>query len=178
MTKVVSRTPVFKADLFTVYKTGLELPNGKEHTYHDAIRKNAVSVFPLTENHEIYLIDQYRYLHSGRIIEAVAGIIEEGESPFEAAKRELQEEAGITAEDLQELGAVDAAGSIITWEQRLFVARDLRLGEASPEESEDIKLIRFSLSQAVELVMSGVMRTASSVAGVMMIDKLVQEGKL
>lgn len=178
MIKVLSRKPVFKADLFDVFETEVELPNGETHTYHDAVRKTAISAFPLTDNHEIYLIDQYRYLHKGRIIEAVAGFIEESEKPIDAAKRELKEETGIEAETWQELSTVDAAGSIITWEQPLFLAKNLKLGQATPEDSEDIKLVKFTLSQAVELVMSGVIRTASSIVGILMIDKLVQEGKL
>ncbi len=178
MTKLLSRKSIFQAKFFTVSEDELTLPTGSKRTYHNVKRDANVSVFPIDEDYTIYLIDQYRYLHQGRLIEAVAGMIEGEYTPLETAKKELKEEVGMKAETWTELATIKAAGSIITWDQILFLAKGLNFGEQELEESENIKLIKMSLDEAVGKVMQGEINTGSTVVGILMIDRLRQEGKL
>lgn len=177
MTKLLSRKPVFKSKLFTVYEDEIQIPSGLKKTHHNVLRDPAVSIFPL-EGECVYLIDQYRYLHEKRLIEAVAGMIDPGEEPIVAAKRELREEAGITARDWISLFVEKTAGSIAIWNQYLFVAKDLSFGDQELEDSEDIKLIKMPLQDAVSKVFNNEIETGSTVSGLLMIDKLRREGKL
>lgn len=178
MTKLLSRNTILKKDLFTVYEDHIELPTGSKRIYHNVQRAPAVSIFPITEENEVYLIKQYRYLHEKYLVEGVAGIIDEGESAIDAAKRELKEETGISAENLTQIATMHAAGSIVTWEQPIFVAQGLTLGDAQMEESEDISLIKIPVSEAVELVINGEVNTGASVAGILMLEKWLERGKL
>ncbi len=178
MTKVLSRKSIFRSRFFTVNEDEVELPTGSRRVYHNVIRDPAVSVFPLDDDYNIYLIDQYRYLHGKRLLEAVAGMVDENEATLDTAKRELKEEAGITAEEWIPLGVQVAAGSISTWNQPLFVAKKLNLGKQQLEESEDIKVVKISLDEAVQKVLHGEIETSASVTGILMIDKMRQEGKI
>ncbi len=178
MTKLLSRNTILKKDLFTVYEDHIELPTGSKRIYHNVQRAPAVSIFPITDENEVYLVRQYRYLHEKYLIEGVAGIIDEGESALDAAKRELKEETGITAEKFIQIATVHAAGSIVTWEQPIYVAQGLTLGDAQMEESEDISLIKIPVTEAVELVMSGEVNTGASIAGILLLDKWLEKGKL
>ncbi len=99
MTKVLKRQEILSAKFFKVFEDEIELPTGSTHVHRNAVRDEAVSVFPLDDDYNLYLIDQYRYLHEKRLIEAVAGMVEDNLSPPETAKKELKEEAGIVAKN-------------------------------------------------------------------------------
>lgn len=174
--RVVSQKTVFKAKLFEVLET--KLVAGKKHTYHEVRKDPVVSVFPINENGELYLLSQYRYFFNDYIIEEVAGYIDKGEKPLAAAKRELQEEAGISASKWTKLGSADLAASVVKGEYHLFLAQGLKRSVANPEDDEDISVIAMPLAEALGHVRSGKIRTAISMLGILLLDKLQQEGKL
>src|SRR6185437_7183126 len=108
-----------------------------------------------TDKKEMYLISQYRYTLKSNSLEAVAGFIDEGETPLQAAKRELKEETGMTASSWEEIGKLEIAGSVVRGQTYLFLARDLEIGEAEPEEDEDITLLKMPIKEAVTKVFGG-----------------------
>ena len=178
MTKLISKKPIFDSGYFTVYEDEVEIKTGEKRKYYSAIRIPAVSVFPLGDNGEIYLIKEYRYLHEGYILEAVAGTMDKGEAPLQTAKRELLEEAGIKASKWHDLGKSIAAGSFITWTQHLFVARSLSFTKQMLEESEDISVVKMKFEDALEKVISGEINNSSTSFGILLIDHLIKRGKI
>lgn len=175
--KVLSKKPVFQAELFTVREIEIEVKN-KKLIQHEVLRNPVVTVFALTENNEIYLISQYRRLLERTTLEAVAGFIDEGETPLEAAKRELKEEIGVTASDWKDLRVLNTAASVTKGEAHLFLARGLEIGTPEPEDDEDITPVLVPFEKAVEKVLTGEIDIATTVAGILLIDKLIQQNKL
>lgn len=178
MTKLISKKPIFDSGYFTVYEDQVELKTGEKRKYYSAIRIPAVTVFPLGENGEIYLINEYRYMHGRKITEAVAGTIDKGEKPIDTAKRELLEEAGIKADEWIEIAIPIAAGSFITWTQHLFVAKKLSFSEQKLEDSEEIELVKMNLEDALQKVLKGEINNSSAAFGILLIDRLKRNGKL
>lgn len=176
--KIISQKPVFKAKLFNVKEIVAESKTGKRKIHHIAERIPIVSIFPLTDSYEIYLISEYRYMLKKTIMEAVAGHIEKTETVIAAAKRELKEETGISAMQFEEIARVEMSGSIFNSKTYLFLAKGLEFGEANLDEDEEIRLIKMPLTEAVEKVMSGEISHASSMIGILMLDKLRAEKKL
>lgn len=175
---VRSRKPIFRAELFEVFKTDLKLSSGNLVSYHEVHRDPVVCVFPITDRNEIYLITQYRYLYEEESLEEVAGFINKNESPLHAAKRELSEETGLTAQKWKPLRKIRLAGSIVKSNAHLFLARRLTHGQASPEEDEHIALKKMTISRAVQKVFSGEINKATTIIGILLIDKLTREGKI
>ena len=175
--KVLSKKPVFQAELFTVREIELEV-NNKKLIQHEVIRNPVVTIFALTGNNEIYLISQFRRLLERKTIEAVAGFIDEGETPLDAAKRELKEEIGITASNWEELKVLNTAASVTKGEAHLFLARGLEIGNPEPEDDEDITPVLVPFEEAVEKVLKGEIDIATTVAGILLIDKLMKQNKL
>lgn len=171
----ISSTPVFQAKLFEVDEYHIKLKSGKEVVHHVAKRHPTVTIFALTNTHEIYLLKQYRYMLKTTLLEAVAGFIDEGETPFQAAKRELKEETGIIASSWEEIGKLEMAGSVFQAQSHLFLARDLELGKAEPEEDEEITLVKMPFTDAVAKVYSGEITTSASVAGILMLERLLKK---
>lgn len=177
--KVLSEKTTFKVEnAFEVRKLSLELPSRKKLTHYIAQRVPVSVIFPLTNKYELYLISQYRYLLKKTIIEAVSGRIDDGESALFAAKRELMEEAGIEAGQIEQLTKIELAGSFFRGQVSLFLAQDLTLGEQELEETEHIEVIKMPLSQAVEKVMNGEIQAAATIIGILMLNQLRREKKL
>lgn len=176
--KVVSTKTVYKSKFFKVEEQEIVLSNKKKLSYSIVKRDPVVVVIPITSDNEIFLVSQYRTLHRKQTLEAVAGHVDKGETPLEAAKRELKEEAGIEAMHWEEIAKMDVSGSIVQAEAHVFLARDLKIGEASPDDEEDITLIKLPLEDAVKKVLSQEISTASSMTGILMLDKLLGKKKL
>jgi GDP-mannose pyrophosphatase NudK len=137
-------------------------------------RPDAVAVLLVDLDKKVFLLTrQFRmptYLNgnkSGYILEACAGLIDEGESPEETAKREVKEETGYSIDDLNKVGAIYTSGGGITEYLHLFIAR---LDSAGPhedgggleEEGENIEIVTVSFQQAEEELRNGKINDAKT----------------
>lgn len=177
-TRIISQKTVFKSKLFEVKENTLKVPSGKTIRHEDIYRDPTIHVFPITEEYEIYLISEYRYLHKRVVLDAVAGFIDKGESALHAARRELKEEAGITAHQIEQLTELYLGGSVILGKVHVFLAKDLEVGEQNLEEDEQIQVVKMPLSQAAQKVAQGEVQCAAAAAGILLLDKLRREKKL
>lgn len=176
--KIVSQKPVFKAELFNVREVVFKDKKGKRKTHHIVERDTTIAVLPLTDQYEVYLISEYRYMLDRVILGAVAGFVKGRESAIAAAKRELQEETGIISHQLEEIARVEIAASVIKSRMHIFLAKGLEMGDNKLDEDEEIKVVKMPLELAVEKVMLGEINHAASMIGILMLDKLKRDKKL
>lgn len=127
-------------------------PDGKPGTYATVTIKPGVSVLPIDSHGNVYLVRQFRYALGRDSIEAVAGALDEGELPMDAARREAREELGITARHWVDLGQVEEDTSLVRSRGYLFLAQDLEFGEIEPDGTEQIERLKMPLEKAVEKV--------------------------
>src|SRR5476651_371690 len=104
--KIISEKMIFKSKYFEIEQITIER-NGKQFVKEFGKRFPVVLVLALTEKDEIYLVRQYREVLREEMLEVVAGHCDAGEEPLETAKRELVEEAGVTAKHWQQLATFD-----------------------------------------------------------------------
>ncbi|MDP3987817.1 MAG: NUDIX hydrolase [Candidatus Levybacteria bacterium] len=173
--KILSQQKVFKAELFDVLEVKL-LEDEKTRIHHNVERRPTISVLPLTDAFEIYLVSQYRYIWKKVQLEAVAGFVEKRESPLNAAKRELKEETGIEANHWEELSRVEINASVVKSLVYIFIAKDLK--QTGEEIEKGIEFIKIPLEDAVKKVMTGEINTSASMIGILLLDKLRKEKKL
>jgi len=117
--------------------------------------KPGVAVLALDGDGFAHLVKTFRYAVGKESVEAVQGGSEEGEAPEESARRELKEELGIEAEELTDLGLVDAVTSQVYSPARIFLARRLSFGEPETESTEHLQPLKVKFEEAVRMVMDG-----------------------
>jgi 8-oxo-dGTP pyrophosphatase MutT (NUDIX family) len=112
-----------------------------------------INVIPLTDDDQVLLIKQYRFGIEDFTLEIPGGMCDPGESPLEAAGRELVEETGYRSDDLVEIGWVHPNPAIQSNRCHTFVARKLtRVGEPSPDPDEEFELVQEPLERIPELI--------------------------
>ncbi len=155
--KTVKSKVAYKCKYFKIIEEDFLAPSGKTHKWH-ILDTNDYVVVIAKENDYFYLIEQYRYTTKSKLLQVVAGSIEKKDMPLEAAKKELKEEAGITAKKFKKLGWYYAHYGCSSQKAYVFLAEDLLLGEQEPDELEEeagIKIVKLKISKVKNLIKSG-----------------------
>jgi len=126
----------------------------------------SVSILPVEDGH-LYLIKQYRYPLDGYIWEIPAGTLEEGESPEECARRELEEETGLRAGRLEKMFEAYLIPGYGTEKMHFFLATELSQGEMHPEPSEKIEVHKLPLDRVLKMVRDNEIVDAKTVAALL-----------
>ncbi len=133
------------------------MPNSMEGEFGVIRHPGAALAVPITKNGEVIILRQYRFACSRRILEFPAGTLEEGESPLESIKREVQEESGYSAARWDNLGEMIPCPGYSDEKIHIFLARDLTKLEKKPEgdADEDIEVLKMSTEKFNEIIASG-----------------------
>ena len=162
--KTLSSEKIFDGVILHIRRDQVELPGGGRSVREVVDHPGGVCVLALDDQNQALLVSQYRYPYEKVLREIPAGKLEYGEDPAAAAIRELQEETGAVAGDFRSLGELYPSpgycGEII----RMYLARKLTFGEASLDEGEFLNVERMDFARLVELVLSGEIRDAKTIA--------------
>jgi ADP-ribose pyrophosphatase len=154
---------VYRGRILDVREDTVRFPNGSQAILEIVRHRGAAAVLPVYRPEDcdsgtgpdVILLRQYRYAAGGTLWEAPAGKLDEGESPEACAIRELEEEAGVTANRLVRLTTLLTTPGFSDERVHLFLATDLEEGRQALEEHEVIECHRMPLAKAVDLVLSG-----------------------
>lgn len=152
-------------------------PDGQPGTYCVAHIKPGICVLAVDDAGNAHLTQEFHYGVGRETLEAVSGGIDAGEESLDAARRELNEELGITAKEWTDLGSVDPFTSMICSPTRLFLARRLTFGEVKHEGTETMCRVTLPLVEAVEAVMDGRITHAPSCVAVLKVGTTLSQGR-
>lgn len=134
----------------------LQLPNGNiKEEYYVLEYPTWVNMVGITEDDKILFVKQYRHGAGEILIELPAGVVEFGENPADAARRELLEETGFAFESIEEicqLHANPATSGNITYTYLLTGGKKIK--EQELDHSEDIEVVEMTIPDAKELLLS------------------------
>ncbi|MDE3200625.1 MAG: NUDIX hydrolase [Acidobacteriota bacterium] len=154
--ELLSSKVVFECKLFKVRHDTLIEPGGKQ-AERDVIRHNGSVVILALDNSKskkdpwVVIERQYRHAANQYLWELPAGKLDEGETPLEGAKRELEEETGYRARKWKPLVEYYASPGFLGESMLVFVAEGLVAGDAHPEEDEQIEFRLVKLSELVKM---------------------------
>ena len=154
-------------------------PSGGKGIYGKVHFKHlAVGVIPLDEEWNTWLVGQFRFTLDQYSWEIPEGGGRVDEEPLEAAKRELIEETGLTAGSWMKILTMHLSNSVTDERAIIYLARDLNLQKAAPEETEELLTRKLPFEEAEKMVESGQITDAMSVAAIQQIRLMIYQGKL
>jgi ADP-ribose pyrophosphatase len=168
---------VFEGRILTLRVDSVRLPNGRETTREIAEHSDSVCIVPIDEQGNILLVRQYRKPVEMDLLEVPAGGIEEGEVPEEAVQRELQEEIGYTAGNLQHLSSFWLAPGWCTEYMHAYLATDLIPSSLAADDDEFISVVRVPLAESLDMVKQGLIRDAKSISSLLMASQVLQDAR-
>ena len=126
----------------------------------------AVAIVAVDKDGMVALVRQPREAARKQLLELPAGTLEEGEQPLDSARRELEEETGLTGGTWRELAAFYTTPGFCRERMHLFAAEGVQSGPASPEEDEQLELIRWRVRDVAPRL--GEIEDAKTLAGLLL----------
>jgi len=176
--KTLQETTIYDGKIIHVHVDDVELPNGKTAIREIVEHSGGVCVAALSDRDTLQFVRQYRYPYHKVLLELPAGKLEKGEEPLDAGLRELEEECGLVADKVISLGCVYPTVAYCSEIIHLFLATGLHKTHQHFDEDEFLETEEIALSDAVQMVMDNEISDSKTVAAVLKIARLKEEGKL
>jgi ADP-ribose diphosphatase len=130
----------------------------------------AVTIVAVDAEDRVALVRQLREATRKHLLELPAGTLEPGEEPLASAKRELEEETGLTGGEWREVTSFYTAPGFCRELMTFYVAEGVEQGDASPEADEELELVHWPVDEIEERL--GEIEDAKSLAGLLLYLKL------
>lgn len=138
MSKLLSEEIKYDGPRFNVVQKKYEREDGLKYVRDCVNPGDAVVILPVTENNEILFVKQLREVIGKIAMELPAGMIDSGEKPEDAAKRELAEETGVIANNIEFLTSYYSSCGYTSEKIYIYLAKDFTYGKQHFDETEEI----------------------------------------
>lgn len=125
-------------------------------------------IIPVFSDMTVALVRQYRHPAVRYLLEAPAGTLNSPERPEEGAARELEEELGVVANNIEKLAEFFVTPGFCEEKMWVYLATDLRATAQRLEDDELIEVVRVPFSRALEMITDGEIEDAKTIIGLMM----------
>lgn len=164
----------------TMREDSVRKPDGKKGIYGFLQIPDGVGIVALYPDHRIHLVGEWRYPIHRYSWSVVCGTREPGETPLQAAKRELEEEAGLEARTWKKLGIIHPSPGLVQETAYLYMARDCRLADQPShqrEATERFSAQRRTLEQAVAMIQKGEITDSYAVSSILLAKEVLDRGR-
>jgi ADP-ribose pyrophosphatase len=164
--KITSSKQVYTCRLFSVTEDEAVDPKTKFDIKRSVIRHNGSAVMMAVDDKKhILLVRQYRLPADKYLWELPAGKVDEGETPIQAARRELIEETGYRAKKWEKLSTFYPSPGFVAERMIIFLATGLTAGDATPMEDERIETRWYKKKELAKMIRSGKIEDAKTIIG-------------
>ncbi|MCL2707600.1 MAG: NUDIX hydrolase, partial [Defluviitaleaceae bacterium] len=153
----------------------VRLPDVRTAKYDVIVHCGAAAIIPVRPDKKIILVRQYREAVGREILEIPAGRLEKGEDPAECARRELKEETGCAAADMDFLTKFYPVVGYSTEIIHFYVAQNLSSGEPDPDENEFVRAEAYSLAEALKMIDSGEIMDGKTIAALLLYERQINK---
>lgn len=152
--KVLDTEYLFNQPWLTVRKERCELPNGKiMQAYYTLEYPTWTTAFALTKDEKVIMVKQYRHGLGVISTETPGGVVDQGEDPLTAIKRELLEETGYAFDSYINLGKVSANPATTNNYMHMYLATGgEKVAEQSLDETEDVEVVSYTIDEVKQLL--------------------------
>lgn len=171
----VSRDDKYHGIIVDVHLDDVRLDDGSLAKREVVEHPGGVTILPVDEAGNCYMVRQFRYPAGHMMLEAPAGKLEYGEDHRECAVRELSEETGFTADELLYLGGFYTSPGFSSELLHIYLALGLHAGESHLDEGEFLNVEKLPLQQLVDMVMANQLEDAKTIIAVLKAEKILKE---
>lgn len=164
--KILSEENISPSKWFPLYKHTVQLSSGKiMDDYYIAALGDVAMIVPVTPEGKLIFVRQYKHGAREITLEFPAGVLEPNQTALEAAYAELEQETGITANNMTLLGKLNTLPSKNFSTLYGFVAKDVEITkEQDLDESEEIEIVSLSKEDVAEKILSGEINCSDTIA--------------
>jgi ADP-ribose pyrophosphatase len=173
--ELISREMIYRGRIFEVSKDQVRFQSGAAVQLDVIHHRGGAAVVALTDKLEVVLVKQYRHPVGEYLLELPAGKIEAGDSPDQAARRELAEEAGFQAGRFDMLTTAYSAPGYCGEKLFIYLARELAAVERQPDFDEELEVVYLPFKEACEMIFGGEIRDAKTIIGLLATDRMLRE---
>jgi ADP-ribose pyrophosphatase len=178
--RTLSSEVALQAKLFTVRRDKAALPGDADQVvdYDYLDERSGAMVVALDDDRRTVLVEQYRYPIRATSLEFPSGCMNDGESPEEAARRELAEEIGYEASDVRLVGTFHPYVSASNTRTFVFLARGLRRCGLNRDGTEQMELCKLPFVEIEALIHAGTIQEAGTIVAYHLVkEALAESGK-
>lgn len=165
--KQIQSEEKYKGIIVRVRLDEAELHTGKHVKREVVEHPGGVTILPVDDDGNCYMVRQFRYPFGEMILEAPAGKLEKGEEPMTCAVRELSEETGFQADTFVDLGRCFTSPGFSTEVLYIYLALGLHAGSSHPDTDEYLNVEKIPLKTLVESVMRNEISDGKTVIAVL-----------
>ena len=159
---------MYQGRAFGVRRDQVRLPNGQTARLDIVEHVGAVTILPVDEDKRIWFVQQYRHAAAQQLLELPAGTLEPGEQPEACARREIREEIGLAAENMQKIGEFFLAPGYSTEYMVVFLATNLHPDPLPQDHDEFLRVETHSVAEVYRMVEQGEIQDAKTLAALML----------
>ncbi|MBE7016102.1 MAG: NUDIX hydrolase [Ruminococcaceae bacterium] len=171
--KTVSSREIYNGRIIHVKEDTVQLPDGKLAGRELVIHHGGVGVIAVDEDKNVLTVTQYRKPYDEMVLEVPAGKLEPGEDPKSAGIRELQEETGYQAKNVEYIGKYYPTPGYCSEIISLYLATDLTFVGQNLDEGEFVEVKKIPISTLVEMVMNNEIYDAKTAIAILKADKIL-----
>jgi len=173
--KTIKSETTYQGRAFNVRRDQVRLPNGNLAEFDIVEHTGAVTIFPVDDQGQVWFVRQYRYAARQELLELPAGTVENGEAPDVCAQREVREEIGMAARQLQKVGEFFLAPGYSTEYMYVYLASDLHPAPLQADPDEFLSIVRIPVSEAYKMAEDGQIRDCKTLTTLFLVRPFIHK---
>jgi ADP-ribose pyrophosphatase len=169
--RLIKSDTVYAGKLVRLHVDRVRVPGGTEVIREVVIHPGSVGMVPLLPGGKVALIRQYRHAVGKTLCEMPAGTLRADEDPEACARRELGEEIGQEAEEMEHLFSIYLTPGYCNELMHVYLARGLRPAGGQPEPDERIEVVTMPFDEALAMIERGKIQHAPTVCGLLAVAR-------
>ncbi len=165
--ETLSSEQIYKGKVFDIRID--EIRDGEiQYKREIVVHKGSAVVIPVFDDGTAALVRQYRHAAGKHLLEICAGTLNAGEDPEIGARRELEEEIGVTAGKIEKLCEFWVSPGFLTEKMHLYLATDLTETDQNLEEDEILTVERHAIPALLQMAQNGEIEDAKTMIAITM----------
>lgn len=164
---------IYEGNIINLRKDTVLLENGQQTIREVVEHHGAVCIVAVDKHDMVYMVKQFRYPFKQVMLEVPAGKIDVGETPLQAAHRELEEEIGMKAKEMIPIGEFYPSVAFLTEIIYMYIAKGLTPSEQRLDDDEFLRIEKMSLGQVCDMILQNEIKDGKTIAAILKASQLL-----